>query len=698
MKKDIKLTKNITIQDVFKLVDRDYINKSDPKTGEIKTSINPLYKKLEKIGIKPNDPFSVLQDIEVNEKLAKSVGGKSGVAGSNTFVALGTIEKAFQDMWNVNAEGSYPFKTMYGASGVLQKTPDLLLKYPQVQQPRKTKKLKNIPPPEIVLKNLTEGIARVPDANTRAALAFMSLVPLRPSEVASLQSDDIDFKLGRIKESWQRKNKLRNPIELPELALEILRAQNVLIDLPIDTEDTKPFLFGKVTARDMTAAFNKHINPLFTGTIPDFKMQGESVTYEDVFGRKLRGSSDIRKLVPSVMASETFSPGANLSKYIKKIMGHDKYDELIGDLADMSKKFYLSPVYKENLESGPRLALKALQNTYAKTLNLNNVNELSTSFRLNIPRLTGKDAIKIPIVDPKAGGRILDIPEPKPLTAEDLENIELRRKLANKQLIKETLQTDISIEEMQQELQAKKLAGTITNEKLIEEQERAKLLRDSIKDKLKSESAKLAQEAADQAIIDDIVDQPELFSTLKKQGLLSRYGIDENLYEEVVEKGKKIIRKIPGAKYVLPTALAAQMVSSGKEAKAALEEKGFDKGVATIGGGLAAASELLPLATYSDIQDAIRLRETRVEDKDRGFVTDRDKVLANVMRQRQEDQIKRDVDTQQSMYDQDLSEGFLRKQRVAREFSDMERVATEDADMDLQMNQQPLTGEENATR
>tara|TARA_Y100001973_G_scaffold12421_1_gene17232 strand:- start:1540 stop:3423 length:1884 start_codon:yes stop_codon:yes gene_type:complete len=40
----------------------------------------------------------------------------------------------------------------------------------------------------------------------------------------------------------------------------------------------------------------------------------------------------------------------------------------------------------------------------------------------------------------------------------------------------------------------------------------------------------------------------------------------------------------------------------------------------------------------------------------------------------------------------------LRKQRVANEFDIMERVATEDADMDLQINQQPLTGEENATR
>ena len=40
----------------------------------------------------------------------------------------------------------------------------------------------------------------------------------------------------------------------------------------------------------------------------------------------------------------------------------------------------------------------------------------------------------------------------------------------------------------------------------------------------------------------------------------------------------------------------------------------------------------------------------------------------------------------------------LRKQRVANEFDTMERVATEDADMDLQINQQPLTGEENATR
>ena len=362
MAEEIKLTKDMTIGEVFKLVGRDQVDRVSEAADGTRTTVkvrNPTLKNLEKAGLTMDSPFGSLQNEDILKKLGE-------VAPESAFTNLTSVQKAFKNAWNRKGEGAYPFKDVFGAGGIAR-DPDL--KIAAANQARNTRKFKAVPEAQISLKKIVEGISKIEDTNTRAAVSFQSLVPLRPGEVHSLTVDDIDFETGRISEEFRRVHKIRNPVELPEVAMSILKAQRA-------KGNNKLFL---TSTSKMSAAVTKHISPLF-------------VDFEKAMGRKIAGAADIRKIVPSIIVSEL-----GYKEEAKKIMGHASYDDIITDLNDIQGKHYVSKIMNQ-VGSSPKMALTALQNMYAEVLGLNTVNELGASLKLNLPDLEELGSIKINVV------------------------------------------------------------------------------------------------------------------------------------------------------------------------------------------------------------------------------------------------------------------------------------------------------------
>lgn len=362
MAEEIKLTKDMTIGEVFKLVGRDQVDRVSEAADGTRTTTkvrNPTLKNLEKAGLTMDSPFGSLQDEDVLKKLGE-------VAPESAFTNLTSVQKSFKNAWNRKGEGAYPFKDIFGAGGIAR-DPDL--KISAANQARNTRKFKAVPQAQISLAKIVEGISKIKDLDTRAAVSFQSLVPLRPGEVHSLTVDDIDFETGRISEEFRRVHKIRNPVELPEVAMSILKAQRA-------KGNNKLFL---TSTNKMSAAVKTHISPLFAD-------------FEKAMGRKIAGAADIRKIVPSIIVSEL-----GFKEEAKKIMGHASYDDIITDLNDIQGKYYVSKIMNQ-VGSSPKMALTALQNMYAEVLGLSTVNELGASLKLNLPDLEELGSIKINVV------------------------------------------------------------------------------------------------------------------------------------------------------------------------------------------------------------------------------------------------------------------------------------------------------------
>jgi integrase len=396
MAEEIKLDENITIRDAFKITGRDTKTTTNPKTKVQTTRPNPILKNLEKAGISLDSPFSVFQDENTSIKLAEAVKGKTGKGGANTFVELDVVENNLKTKYERRTKQAFPFIKVFGATGFLQKSPDLLAKYPETfKQPRREDKFVRIPEGKISLKNIAQGISEIPDADTRAAVAFNALIPLRPSEITSLKAEDIDFKTGAISKEWRRVNKIRNPVELPEVALSILKNQQL---------KGGEYLFGDVDANDMSAAIRKHVKPKFEDFI-------------STMGREIKGSKDFRKIIPSIIATEL-----GQGKYVSQIMGHAKYDQITDTLAKMTQDRYLSPILDKTGPT-PKLALVSLQNMYGEVLKLGTINELAGEFDLDLPDLTSKGSPRINII-PQDQDIVSGVRVKGELTDRDLDLIE----------------------------------------------------------------------------------------------------------------------------------------------------------------------------------------------------------------------------------------------------------------------------------
>ena len=531
MAEEIKLDENITIRNAFKITGRE-------------NKIGTIEKNMKKAGLSIDSPFSIFQDENTSIKLAEAVKGKDGISGNANFVTLGSVENELRPLYERRTKKPFPFIKVFGADGMLQKSPDLMKKYkPQFEQPRRTRGFKEVPKGAISLKNIAQGISEIPDADVRAAVAFQSLIPLRPGEVAQLTADDIDFDTGRISDEYRRVNKIRNPVELPEIALSILKSQQAK-----NGDD----LFKGVTTTKMSSAVKKYITPRFE-------------EYQKAMGRKIIGASDIRKIVPSIIVGEL-----GYDKEAGAILGHSKYDEVIGELTKTTRKHYVSKIM-DDVGSSPKIALMSLQNMYGEVLGLNTLNELSTEFNLDLPDLTSDNSPRL-IVVPKQQDIASNVRIQGELTDEDLDLIEERKKARKAELDARTskaefekIQADIAKEKAKPELFA---AREATREQDIDE----KLKRQELTKQKKEEKRLISEKAQLDADLEEL-DEAEN-SVKGKLGNTKLFG--------------KFLKVLGPIGVGISATVASQRAEA--EGKTPFEQTFY------------AASEVLPISAY-DIED-----------------------------------------------------------------------------------------------
>ena len=355
-----------------------------------------------------DSPWDSIKDTDFLKKL-------NDIGSEANFTTLTSIENELKSTASVS-DIPYPFTTVFGAEGKSRK-----LGLEKAKQARRTKAFKGVPEAKQSLKALTEGVASIKDPMVRSAVAFNALVPLRPGEVAGIKLDDIDFETGAFKEAYRRVNKIRNELDLPEVALEILR----------DAADTaraegREYLFLGKDVKDPKKATSTFVNRMTSavkapdGIGPRFKPFAKDM------GREVAGASDIRKIIPSIIANEL-----GYKSEASAIMGHASFDETIDGMKSITRKHYASQIITGEGTTAKQ-ALRALQNMYGEVLGLSTLNELPASMNVEAKGLTSSGAPKLAVI-PK-GAEIVGTQVQGNLTDADLDLIDDIREARRQEL------------------------------------------------------------------------------------------------------------------------------------------------------------------------------------------------------------------------------------------------------------------------
>lgn len=398
------------------------------EAGKVKpTSV--AWKRIVEAGFDVNEPFTALKDLERLKGLAE-VGGstadyKKYLAGQNIIAQQAQL---FHDQ---------QLPDVFGSKGLIRaKESPLRALLPKAEQSRKSDVLQAVPEAKASFPEIAKGLAQVPDPDVRAALAFNAFIPLRPGEVASLKISDVNFETGEFFSTDDRGTKVRNKLRLPPFALAILEAQAD----KAKAAGHEHLFFDERKSRAMNpaASFRSKMTT-------EFNREGGIKTllskYESIFGRPLKGAKDFRKIIPSITAVELGYAGQ-----VSAIMGHDDLGGIANEMKKMTTDFYVSGVVKIGDDGKPiqqvseeLIALRGIENTYAKVLGLKSINELAGALNLELPKFTGKGAPKYRVAQK---GESLDTTEVQKdakgtrvvMDDDDIADIETRRDAVNKKL------------------------------------------------------------------------------------------------------------------------------------------------------------------------------------------------------------------------------------------------------------------------
>jgi hypothetical protein len=429
-------------------------------------------KAVEAAGKSLDDAWSTIGD-------SKFLTSLNEVGSEATFTTLATVQSAIEKMSAANDLPPPPniFKAEGKARGMgLEKA----------KQARKTKVFKQVPGAKQSLPALTEGIAAIKDADTRAAVAFNALVPLRPGEVAKIKLDDFDFEAGRFTDEYRRGNKIRNALDIPEVSLEILR----------DAAE-------KARAEGREYIFNTTVSKMTAGVKAPGGIAERFKPFETILGRKIEGVKDIRKIIPSIIANELgYAPEAST------ILGHDNFDDTIEGLKGITSKHYVSQVMTQEGTTAKQ-ALRALQNMYGEVLGLSTLNELPASMGVTAAGLEAVEAPRLAVI-PK-GQDIVGTQVQGKLTDADLDLIDDVREARSQEL--KLTATQAEAERLRLEAQMPEI-----DEAAIRAKEERRLLEQTIKKEVRS---KITAESA----TDPLSTVPEEdVDKLKRLGLWERFG------------------------------------------------------------------------------------------------------------------------------------------------------------------------------
>jgi len=523
-----------------------------------------LKKNIEAAGLTMDSPWDSIKDTDFLKKL-------NDIGSEANFTTLTSIENELKSTASVS-DIPYPFTTVFGAEGKSRK-----LGLEKAKQARRTKAFKGVPEAKQSLKALTEGVASIKDPMVRSAVAFNALVPLRPGEVAGIKLDDIDFETGAFKEAYRRVNKIRNELDLPEVGLEILR----------DAADTaraegREYLFLGKDVKDLKKATASFVNRMSAavkapdGIGPRFK------PFAKEMGREVAGASDIRKIIPSIIANEL-----GYKSEASAIMGHASFDETIDGMKAITRKHYASQIITGEGTTAKQ-ALRALQNMYGEVLGLSTLNELPASMGVEAKGLTSSGAPKLAVI-PK-GAEIVGTQVQGTLTDADLDLIEDVREARSQEL---------------------KLTATESEAKRLKlEAQMGDLDEEAIRAKVQREEKTKAIRADERAKLSPTVESPDPknFEDLSPdtKGFLERNGID---FDSLIKNfGKKTTKVLVGA---LGVETARQIVT---EPAAVAAEVGLEAGARALGLAAAPAAAVPMMLAPSELASGELRPEDRPQD------------------------------------------------------------------------------------
>ena len=448
-----------------------------------------MRKAIEAAGVKLSDKWTSLANKEFLIKL-------NDVGSEAHFTELLATQERL--IGSYTEEGKVaPFANVFGQGGQARKIKvdgEFLAK---ARQARRTKAFKGVPEARQSLKALTDGVASIKDPMVRSAVAFNALVPLRPGEVARIKLDDIDFETGAFKEAYRNVNKIRNELDLPEVGLEILR----------DAADTaraegREYLFlGKdvTDPKKATASFVNRMSAAVKapdGIGPRFKPFAKDM------GREVAGASDIRKIIPSIIANEL-----GYKSEASAIMGHTTFDETIDGMKAITRKHYASQIITGEGTTAKQ-ALRALQNMYGEVLGLSTLNELPASMNVEAKGLTSSGSPKLAVI-PK-GAEIVGTQVQGTLTDADLDLMEDVREARSQEL--KLSATESEAKRLKLEAEMGDLDESAIRAK-VQREEKTKAIRADERDKL-SPAGEDAPRAASLELEDDLKKNGFSFSEL----------------------------------------------------------------------------------------------------------------------------------------------------------------------------------------
>ena len=530
------------------------------RTGDAAKTIRNRVKKL---GYSLDDNWSTVS----TDKFLKEL---QGIGSSSNFVELGATEQILAKLAAQSEEGlDYGYKFGYGSTGRASK-----LELPKNKQPRGTSeagkgviKFEAVPPGKQSLPAIVKGINAIGEDSVvlnadgkptktklgpkagqiRDALVVNLMIPLRPGEIRKIGIDDINFETGRFSDRFQRVNKIRNPVEIDEVLLEVLR----------DARD-------RAVANGQSVLFDITDTQLLNGVRVQGGIMEQMRPYEGILGRPFKNAMDVRKIVPSLMHGEL---GAGIE--LSQIMGHETYDAMMGGLKKMTAARYISPVLDDE-GSAVKEVMRAYRNYMAETLGITVLNDLPSKLGVTASLLETEGAPKFAVVP--TGGNVAPGPDGTrigQITAEDAEVVAQNRATNLEQQRLAEIQARSERLDLQKDIPAKEEAA-------IEADERNNIREKEIRQRVRNEN-KLSVTG----------DNPAASLSEETVDKLKELGV----WNKLTDTGGKILKGL------LPVAI----VSSTLEAEAQSQAEGDSELTSAVKGIAAGASELLPPGyAYSD--------------------------------------------------------------------------------------------------
>ena len=517
-------------------------------------NINTFANKLKKLGIEADAPFTSIGEAANLELLAKEKG--------QPFAALTTVQNAINGTAAAqDIEPPFPdYSAKAQSAGLIEG-----------KQKRGSLAFKGVPEAKFSMPAIMDSIKKIDDPNTRAAVAFNALIPIRvggENGLTSLTFDDIDLENGVILEAGSG-NKFRPEIVLPPVA------RSILEDQAREAREQGRSRIFDTTREKMTKAINAPGG-----------MRDTFAEFERRMGRKLAGIKDLRKIVPSILAYEL-----GYTSLVSKILGHESASAIMGEMAKMTSDFYTSPVFKIDEVEPETVALRAVENLFADTANMGDLRELPIEMNVSATRVTGSNE-KIPVVP--QGQDLLDGSTPVPSTPEDDNVLKLREQQRISEIEAKTARADADKEVAETDKQ-KAIAerGPISEEVAriqVQESETRNEVRRELNEQKAEQERLAAQEARSQKNAGTQAEDPEVVA--------KRAEANRSYTQRMLDLAKRS-KVVPFVGFV-GAGIAAQQ--KGAEAKEAFEEGEY--GTAAIRGAQAVEELVSPLPiTTGDVEE-----------------------------------------------------------------------------------------------